>query len=249
MTTPPESHLTAAPEFDALANEYGGGMEHPLKKLAGSSLEDFQSFKADWVLRILSRNLGHATTTGTRVLDYGCGTGVLLRCLRGRGFGGTLEGGEVSPLMLQEARRLWDESEWGAVPELRVLPEDGHDLPDDVYDLIYASCVLHHVPQELHHAILKHIRRAVKPNGSILIFEHNPLHPVTNWVVKTTAMDQGARLITAGVLARRLRQAGWKQVQIRYLLFVPPRFPGADRLNWNLQALPLGGQYLITARP
>ncbi|RYG74980.1 class I SAM-dependent methyltransferase [bacterium] len=239
--------LENAPEFDALADEYAGGMEHPLKKFAGDSLEDFQSFKADWVVRVLGRN--GTAPSDAHILDYGCGTGVLLRCLRDRGYTGVMEGGEVSPLMLEEAVRLWDEAKWGEVPALRVLAENGDDISDDTYDLVYASCVLHHVPEELHIEILRNIRRATKPGGSLIIFEHNPLHPITSWVVKTTAMDEGAKLITAGTLAARFKAAGWKQVQVRYLLFVPPRFPQADRVNWSLQALPFGGQYLITARP
>jgi 2-polyprenyl-3-methyl-5-hydroxy-6-metoxy-1,4-benzoquinol methylase len=71
-------------EFDSHAAHYDGGLDNPIKRLVGSSADQFIAVKARWLLR---REL-RLTAGGLAVLDYGCGAGDLLRVLVGLGARG-----------------------------------------------------------------------------------------------------------------------------------------------------------------
>ncbi|MGO4534381.1 class I SAM-dependent methyltransferase [Leifsonia sp. 2MCAF36] len=67
------------------------------------------------------------------VLDIATGTGLVLRALRDRGFAGALSGVDLSPRMVDEARRH--------LPDAQLLEADATrlPLPDNAFDLV--TCV------------------------------------------------------------------------------------------------------------
>ena len=82
----------------------------------------------------------------------------------------------------------------------------------------------------------------------IVIFEHNPLNPLTVHAVRTCPFDANARLIKAADLARSLESAQWQAAEINYHVFFQ-RFLSALRpLEKSLRWLPLGAQYSVSAR-
>ncbi len=92
--------------------------------------------KADHVLALCARTGLSPTST----LEVGCGDGALLCELRGRGFGGRLEGVEITQAAVEIARER---------PEIdRVELYDGVHLPADEgeFELGILSHVLEHVP-------------------------------------------------------------------------------------------------------
>lgn len=112
-------HDAASPEFDEHAAGYAAYMENRWKQLAGADAEVFIELKA-WHLQEDLRRRPLATRgEPVRLLDFGCGDGVLLRLLFARGFTGYLWGSDVSPGMPQEARDKW-RSFSEAHPTLRV---------------------------------------------------------------------------------------------------------------------------------
>jgi SAM-dependent methyltransferase len=108
---------------------------------------------------------------GKVVLDYGCGPGHDLI-----GFGvyskpARLIGMDLSSSSLQEARTRVNLHGFQAEiiqldPDVRSLP-----LPDASVDHVHSSGVLHHVPDAL--AILKELRRVLKPGGTMNIMIYN----------------------------------------------------------------------------
>jgi len=92
--------------------------------------------KADHVLGLCT----HAGLAPTSTLEVGCGDGALLSELRRRGFGGRLEGLEISSAAVSIAQGR---------PEIdAVRSYDGSRIPaaDGTYDLGILSHVLEHVP-------------------------------------------------------------------------------------------------------
>lgn len=108
---------------------------------------------------------------GKSVLDYGCGPGHDLI-----GFGTfsackRLVGVDVSSSSVAESRsRL---ALHGITAETVVLDSDVVALPfeDATFDHIHSSGVLHHTPDPL--AILKELRRVLKPGGSMNVMIYN----------------------------------------------------------------------------
>ena len=66
-------------EFDSHAAHYDGGLDNPIKRLVGSSADQFIAVKARWLLR----HEPELASGGLAVLDYGCGAGDLMRVLAG----------------------------------------------------------------------------------------------------------------------------------------------------------------------
>ena len=91
-----------------------------------------------------------------------------------------------------------------------------------------------------------YVYKAAKPDGLTMVFEHNPLNPLTRRVVRNCAFDEGVELIGRGELTRLFRAAGLAVADREYLLFFPWR---ADALERRLTRLPLGAQYVVTGTP
>lgn len=231
-------------EFDAYAQGYSAGMDNPLKAALGASADDFLAVKLDWLLRRIPDLAG---TGRIRMLDYGCGTAALLRLMARRGIGARLAGCDIAAGMLEEAAATWPD---GIAPLPRLAQQDGARAPfeDAAFDLVVISAVLHHVPVAERRAVYAELYRLVAPGGHVVVFEHNPLNPLTRYVVARTPIDANAILLGAGEAVQGLSAAGFQDPDISYLMFAPPRLPGGKLVDNMFGWLPLGGQYAVMAR-
>ena len=115
-------------------------------------------------------------------------------------------------------------------------------------DVAFAICVLHHVEPPERPAFASQLAAAVRPGGLTVVFEHNPLNPLTRVAVSRCEFDDGVRLLRAGEVVDHLRGAGGEVVERRYLQFTPFDRPWARRLDRALGWLPLGAQHYVVAR-
>jgi len=228
-------------EFDQYAAGYSAGMENPLKKLAGNSAGDFIDVKVRWLLNYESR-LGKARAS-TRLLDFGCGTGLFLKRLRHLGFAGRLRGCDVAAEMIAEASRTWTV---GPPPSLDHFTPPRLPYPDCRFDVVVACAVLHHVPPAEREAVYREIARVLAPGGRFYVFEHNPLNPLTQCVVRHTPIDRHAVLLMPGEVKRGMTRSILVRRRSRALMFFPPRWRALSSLEHWLRWLPLGGQYVVT---
>ena len=147
--------------------------------------------------------------------------------------------------MLAEAKKCWPES----LPRPRFfsLSENPEILSDSHYDLIVVCSVLHHLKPEEHFQTLEKLYNSLNSGGRLVIFEHNPYHPITQLVVKTTPIDANEKLVSQIRLRRFLLDAGFQNMNTRYLLFGPTQleitFP--HFFQRVMSRLPLGGQYVL----
>jgi ubiquinone/menaquinone biosynthesis C-methylase UbiE len=126
---------------------------------------------------------------------------------------------------------------------------DGAHIPyaDSTFDVALASCVFHHIPHAEHVALLAEIRRVLADGGLLLVFEHNPLNPLTRHAVDTCVFDEHAELVRAPAMRGRMRAAGFAEPRVRYRIFLPRWLRGLRRLEKWLTWLPLGAQYYVVA--
>jgi SAM-dependent methyltransferase len=220
------------PEFDRFGATYEEAVDSAIA-FAGQEHDFYLEAKARRLLELTRRHLGGGRP---RALDVGCGVGLVDRHLSSAL---DLHGVDVSPAMVERAQ--------AANPDVSYRVYDGRRLPfpDGELDVAFAICVLHHVDPPDRGALLAEMARVTRPGGLTLVFEHNPLNPLTRRVVRNCAFDEGVELIGRGELERLARAAGLLVVASEYLLFVPWR---ADTLERALRRLPLGAQYVVAAR-
>lgn len=104
------------------------------------------------------------------VLEVGCGTGVAARTIARRAsFTGRVMGIDLSPYLVQAARRLADEEGLGELVEFRAGDTRDLDIPDSSFDAVVAHTLVSHVDDPL--AVIEETGRVVKPGGRIAIFD------------------------------------------------------------------------------
>jgi SAM-dependent methyltransferase len=229
-------------EFDKHASSYDGGLDNPLKRLVGSSPDQFIAVKARWLLR---REPSMAAG-GLAVLDYGCGAGDLMRVLSNIGVRASFAGCDVSAGMLAEAEKRWPQAA-GPVPTLAAQEGARTPFVDGQFDVAMISAVLHHVPVAERPAVYTELGRVLKRGGRLYVFEHNPRNPLVRYVVSRTPIDKNAILLDHREVRQGLLDAARYELKTDYLMFMPPGIAflhGIDRvLGW----LPLGAQYAVSA--
>ena len=170
-----------------------------------------------------------------RVLDVGCGTGRFLNALPAR-YDRT--GIDVSAKMLDYAREKG----------LRVEKASGEELPfdDDSFDLVATFAVLHHlIDPDVVRASLREMVRVTRPNGVVIVWDHNPLNPYWRFLMAKSPQDQGdERLVPAKLIVDTLKGSPTKTVSLRRMTFTPDFTPpgalsSAAKLERILERIPV----------
>jgi 2-polyprenyl-3-methyl-5-hydroxy-6-metoxy-1,4-benzoquinol methylase len=239
LAVPPETQAAARAEFDQFAENYRAGFDDPLKRILGDSPKAFLRPKIRLLARAMRTMRPAFCSQSIRVLDFGCGAGDFLTGLGDTWPTWILEGSDVSERMLVEAKKrlgtkhanitLWNSSLTMA--------------PPGTYDLITIICVLHHVEPTQVRSTLREVVNMLKPGGLLGVIEHNPLNPITRWMVSRTEVDRNATLVSPELLQTSLSLAEFNATCVRYFLFLPPRLDVFSALESLIDWVPLGGQY------
>jgi SAM-dependent methyltransferase len=238
LTHPATQHTTAAPigDFDHHAETYREDVGNAIA-WSGKDVEYFARGKANLLLELSRRRLGDPAKL--RALDIGCGVGVTDRFVADR-FG-KLHGVDIAADAVEKARELNPGVHYEAYGG-GVLP-----LEDDAVDVAFTICVVHHVPPPDWPAFAAEMKRVVRPGGLAVVFEHNPLNPLTRVSVSRCPFDEDVTLLRAGATARLLGEAGLNPVERRFFYFLPVRDVAESRIERSLRAIPLGAQYFVAA--
>ena len=113
---------------------------------------------------------------------------------------------------------------------------------------MFSACVFHHIDADEHVHLLASLKKLLKPGGVMAIFEHNPVNPVTRYIVATCPFDENAVLIPAGDFVRKQRQAGFAKVEAAYTGFFPGSLKALRPLERFMTAIPVGAQYYTLAQ-
>jgi 2-polyprenyl-3-methyl-5-hydroxy-6-metoxy-1,4-benzoquinol methylase len=102
------------------------------------------------------------------ILDFGCGVGRLMEPLANEGY--QVDGVDISARMLEYAQAN------PALSRSRFFRSNGDDLgdaPAGAYDLVYSYlCMQHICSRSVRNELLAAMRRALKPNGMVLVQVH-----------------------------------------------------------------------------
>jgi SAM-dependent methyltransferase len=189
--------------FDEIATAYD-------QSLPAHVVEHYLSKRTRFVLEYCPRG---------RVLDVGCGTGLLATRLAGAGYDVT--GVDPSEGMLEVLR--------ARATEVDGVHGSGTALPfaDDTFDLVLSVAVMHHIadPDEVHRALAEMVRVA-KPSGRILLWDHNPRNPYWKSLMARVPQDTGdERLIAEHELIAGLEESGAELLLSAQLGLVPDFTP------------------------
>ena len=126
--------------------------------------------------------------------------------------------------------------------ESSVLP-----FPDNSVDIVFAACVFHHIDHDLHRPILSEWHRILRTGGMAMLYEHNPLNPLTRRVVNSCAFDVNAKLIPGWTMKRNFLAAGFTGAEVSYRVYFPKSLRSLRRFERVLCGIPLGAQYYAVA--
>ena len=104
-------------------------------------------------------------TPEDRVLDVGCGTGVLTRLAAQQAAEAV--GIDAAPEMIDVARAK--AARQGLRVDFRAALIEDIPFPDAHFDVAFSTLMIHHLPPEVKHTGLREVLRVLKPGGRLLV--------------------------------------------------------------------------------
>jgi SAM-dependent methyltransferase len=205
---------------------------------SGQDLDFFTEMKVRYLLSSATRHVGPAEDL--RCHDVGCGVGLtdtlLAPCVR------ELHGADVADDLIVKAAQI--------NPTVHYKAYDGKRLPfqDCSFDIVFAICVMHHVPAAARGDFIRESARVVKQDGMVIIFEHNPFNPLTQFVVSHIPLDAGVELIRRKKMRGLMMENGLSVIDEKYIIFFPFRGRLFAKLENFLYRVPVGAQYYVAGK-
>lgn len=228
---PAGSEVSSA-EFDRFSDDYQRMLDQTVR-ITGEKGDYFAELKARYLVALQG-----STFAGT-VLEFGCGVGLLSQHLlrhfpacRLHGFDVSRSSLDMIPLAISARARFT------AIE---------NELSSD-YDLIVTANVMHHIPPPERQDALGRMQKRLAKGGRLVVFEHNPLNPLTRIAVKQCPFDEGVSLLWPGELLNYFKGAGLSLEKRDYITFFPRALAWLRPFESGLAWCPLGAQYVMVGR-
>lgn len=227
-------------EFDKFAENYNESLRNSLALTRTSD-----KYQAEYKVRLLKSLLfrGAAKSRSAaqlNVLDFGCGVGLSLPYLLEQFSGSKIFATDVSEVSLNVVR--------AELPQVTIINSALNAV--EKFDVIFMSTVLHHITGSTRVEILENLRANLKPDGCLVVIEHNTYNPLTRRIVSNCPMDVDAELISMRDIKKLLsRDCGFKIRETGYCSFFPEPLKVLTKLDPVLKKVPFGGQYFVVATP
>jgi trans-aconitate methyltransferase len=220
-------------QFDAISDDYEPALRHNLRFIPGG-IEYYYANRA----RIARR-----TTLGSpeirRILDFGGGIGLAFPHLRA-----SFPDAEV---LIYDSSQESVSRAVSTHSELRSVQP--HEFAELSCDLVFVAGVVHHVQTGDRSQVLSKLIDCLRPGGHLIIFELNPLNPITRHLVKMCPFDSAAELVSRAELRKLTRQSrDLTEIDSKYIVFFPPALRFLLSLERMMGWLPLGAQYYLLFR-
>ncbi len=187
---------------------------------------DIFLFRGQWrKLRLRTANFA-SVQPGEQVLDVGCGTGTLaLKVARRVGRAGRVVG--IDPGTEQIARARVKAARRNLPIEFQIGMIEQLSFPDQTFDVVFSTLMMHHLPNSLKRQGLAEIARVLKPGGRLVIADFKR---------KQERQGRAARFHAGGSsmqdLAALVKDAGFEQLEMEEMLPIRfSAFPGAGLLK------------------
>lgn len=218
-------------EFDIFAAQYEESLDSSVR-ITGDTFDYFAAYKAAYISRKV------APSGPAKILDYGCGVGLLSRHLRNLMPDKRIDGFDVSA-----------ESIARVDPNLScqgIFTSNQGEISGG-YDVIVIANVLHHVKPGERRELIRGVASRLAVGGKLVVFEHNPLNPLTRWAVSQCAFDGDAVLLYPRETRRYFRSQALRGLRREYIVFFPNWLRWFRPLERLLGWCPLGAQYAVVA--
>jgi SAM-dependent methyltransferase len=215
--------------FDQYARDYKSLMDRSVQ-MSGDGAEYFWEYKARYIARIVGSEFSG------KILDFGCGVGLLATRLKQHLPAATVHGYDPSP----ESLRL-------VPPELAAAGRFSDSLSnlDGGYQLAVLSNVMHHIAQAQREQTIVDIAAHLDPGGKLILFEHNPWNPLTRWVVRHCPFDDGVILLRPGEVSSYFSRATLAVRRRDFIVFFPRMLSVFRSFEPWISWLPAGAQYAV----
>jgi 2-polyprenyl-3-methyl-5-hydroxy-6-metoxy-1,4-benzoquinol methylase len=216
-------------QFDQFAGNYQEVLDRAVAA-SGEGSAYFAEYKAQYLARTLPRK------SFERVLDYGCGVGLLSGFLHKHLQPTRLDGFDVSADSIAQAN--------ASLRNSGTFTSDRNQLRTD-YTLIVIANVLHHVEPIERASVIRDLSSRLTTGGTLAIFEHNPANPITRRTVDRCPFDEGVVLLPAAETLQLIQTTKLRRLRRDYIVFMPHALAGLRFLEPSLAWLPLGAQYVV----
>jgi len=221
-------------DFDRFSSEYTDILNRDLR-LSGEGVEYFAEYKSYCVKECLDKDFRG------RILDYGCGIGLLTKQLRERFDGECAEivGYDESSESIKKASKNVKHT---------LFTDNLEKLGKKYFDVVIIANVLHHVSVGKRQIFLNRIMNFLKKGGYIFIFEHNPYNLITRCIVKSCILDKNVFLLRLSESISLLYSAGATIFVKRYIVFFPKFMKMFRFIEPRMGRLPFGAQYMCVGK-
>lgn len=219
------------PEFDRFSGDYAQILDRSTA-MFGDGPEYFAEHKARYLATLVTGGFGG------KILDFGCGVGLLSRFIAIHMPSAALHGFDVSSASIDAMDpRLRNRGRFTSCFD---------DLDTD-YAVIVVSNVMHHIRPDERQRTVSQLATRIAAGGRLVVFEHNPLNPLTRWVVSHCLFDEDAILLPRRETVRYMKNAGLPVSRRDFVLFLPRILSWMRPLERRLAWCPLGAQYVVVA--
>jgi trans-aconitate methyltransferase len=207
---------------------------------------DFFKQKKDWVLGLLDQYFTGEQDLST--LDFGCSIGSLCNALIAHPRVSRVIGIDESKDSLRLAAQALVNVTSKSFSFFQSAENAASTLSEKRVHLITAFNVFHHIAPEARAHVIASLSSCLADDGIIAVWEHNPLNPFAQILVKACPFDENAQLLRRRKTVELFRREGFQPLISEYLNVTPPklhRFMPAGILERASTSLPLGAQYRI----
>ncbi len=217
-------------EFDQYIENYRTNCDQALK-LSGETSAYFAEYKAKKLAEWLP------LSSKISILDFGCGDGVMTNFVQQSFPQAGVYGVDPSPKSIQAASQQFPHLHFS------LSSEESTQLhfKTDFFDIIFSAGVFHHIPFEQHKSYLQELFRILKVGGTLVLFELNPLNPLTVLTFKRNPIDKHAKLMRPWYSAKLSKPFG--KTETKFYCFYPKALKWLRFTEPFLTKLPFGALY------
>jgi ubiquinone/menaquinone biosynthesis C-methylase UbiE len=221
-------------EFDQFAKKYREDQTEGHSFLTGEDSHYFARYKAEKLKEWLPF---YFKGTPQNILDFGCGDGMMTEEVRLRFPKTKIYGTDPSSESIDIAKKNYSKIDF------QVSTDNLKMFKKHEFDVVFCAGVFHHIPFKEHQHYMKEVTRVLRPGGTLILFELNPLNPGTSYIFRNHPMEVNAKMLKPWY-AKKLTTPYGKTTFKSYGFF--PHFLKALRpIEPYITQIPFGGLYAI----